>query len=68
MTPTEEVRFIELWQQGLESAEIARQLGIPRGTVSSRAATLVRPGENSAPASGRRLSEAAGQGPAGPGT
>lgn len=45
MTPTEEVRFIELWQQGLESAEIARQLGIPRGTVSSRAATLVRQGK-----------------------
>jgi hypothetical protein len=40
MTPAEEARFIELWTQGLETAEIARRLGIPVGTVSSRAHVL----------------------------
>jgi hypothetical protein len=42
MTPAEEARFIALWNAGTETAEIGRQLGIPRGTVSSRAYTLVR--------------------------
>jgi hypothetical protein len=45
MTPADEARFIELWTQGLESAAIGRQLGIPRGTVASRASTLVRQGK-----------------------
>jgi uncharacterized membrane protein YebE (DUF533 family) len=45
MTLVDEATFIALWTQGLESAAIGRQLGIPRGTVSSRAATLVRQGK-----------------------
>jgi DNA-binding transcriptional MocR family regulator len=45
MTPADEARFIALWQQGLETAAIAQALGIPRGTVSSRAQTLVRQGK-----------------------
>jgi hypothetical protein len=40
MTPAEEARFIALWQAGTETAAIAQQLGIPRGTVASRAHTL----------------------------
>jgi hypothetical protein len=43
MTPADEATFIALWNAGTETAAIARQLGIPRGTVSSRAATLVGP-------------------------
>jgi hypothetical protein len=45
MTPADEALFIQLWNQGLDSAAIGQQLGIPRGTVSSRAATLVRQGK-----------------------
>jgi hypothetical protein len=45
MTPADEALFIQLWQQGVDSAAIGQQLGIPRGTVSSRAATLVRQGK-----------------------
>ena len=45
MTPTDEALFIQLWQQGRDTAEIGQQLGIPRGTVGSRAATLVRQGK-----------------------
>ncbi len=45
MTPADEALFIQLWQQGIDSAAIGQQLGIPRGTVSSRAATLVRRGK-----------------------
>jgi hypothetical protein len=45
MTPADEARFIELWQQGLDTAAIGQRLGIPRGTVSSRASTLVRQGK-----------------------
>jgi hypothetical protein len=45
MTPAEEREFIALWNAGTETAEIGRQLGIPRGTVSSRAYTLVRQGK-----------------------
>jgi hypothetical protein len=44
-TPADEAHFIALWNQGLESAAIAQQLGIPRGTVASRAHTLVRQGK-----------------------
>jgi hypothetical protein len=28
MTPADEARFIALWTQGIETAEIARQLGL----------------------------------------
>jgi hypothetical protein len=45
MTPTDEARFIALWNAGTETAEIGRQLSIPRGTVASRAHTLVRQGK-----------------------
>jgi len=37
MTPTEEARFIQLWQAGTETVAIAQQFGIPTSTVSSRA-------------------------------
>jgi hypothetical protein len=33
MTPADEAHFIALWQQGLETAEIALRMGIPRGAV-----------------------------------
>jgi hypothetical protein len=29
MTPADEARFIQLWQQGLDTATIAQRLGIP---------------------------------------
>jgi hypothetical protein len=45
MSPQEEAHFIQLWQAGTETAAIAQALGIPRGTVGSRAATLVRQGK-----------------------
>jgi DNA-binding transcriptional MocR family regulator len=45
MTPTEEARFIQLWNAGMEQTAMAQALGIPRGTVSSRAYTLVRQGK-----------------------
>ncbi len=45
MAPTDEARFIALWQQGLDTAEIARQLDIPRGTVFSRANRLQQQGK-----------------------
>jgi hypothetical protein len=45
MTPAEEARFIELWNTGTEQAAMGRQLGIPRGTVSSRAYALQRQGK-----------------------
>jgi hypothetical protein len=41
MTPAEqEATFIALWTQGLELAAIAQRLGIPKGTVQSRAHRL----------------------------
>ena len=42
MPPADEATFIQLWQQGLSQDPMARPLGIPRGTVSSRASTLMR--------------------------
>jgi hypothetical protein len=45
MTPTDEATFIALWTQGVDTWEISRQLGIPRGTVSSRAKRLVEQGK-----------------------
>jgi DNA-directed RNA polymerase specialized sigma24 family protein len=37
MTSAEEATFIAMWQQGLEMAASAQHLGIPKGTVQSRA-------------------------------
>ena len=45
MTPADEARFIQLWQAGTETAAIAQALGIPVGTVSSRAHVLQRQGK-----------------------
>jgi hypothetical protein len=45
MTPAEEARFIALWTAGTETAAIAQALGIPLGTVKSRAHTLARQGK-----------------------
>src|SRR5918994_368264 len=45
MTPTDEALFIQLWNQGHDTAAIGQQLGIPRGTVSSRAKQLVDQGK-----------------------
>ena len=39
-----EAEFIRLWNAGTETAEIARRLGIPQGTVSSRANALQKRG------------------------
>jgi Sigma-70, region 4 len=45
MTPAEqEATLIALWTEGLELTEIAQRLGIPRGTVSSRATALRKRG------------------------
>jgi hypothetical protein len=55
MTPADEVTFITLWQQGLETAAIARRLGIPPGTARSRAYTLQQQGKiQPRPRGGRR--------------
>ena len=40
MTPTAEAHFIALWQQGRSHEAMAQQLGIPVGTVKSRAHAL----------------------------
>ena len=45
MTPTDEATFIQLWQQGLSQDAIPQQLGIPVGTVKSRAHTLAHAGK-----------------------
>ena len=44
MTAAEEAQFIALWQAGAEIAEIAQRLGIPKGTVQSRAHGLQQHG------------------------
>ncbi|MGH8066996.1 MAG: helix-turn-helix domain-containing protein [Candidatus Entotheonellia bacterium] len=44
MTPTDEARFIELWQEGLTTQSIAQRLGIPEGTARSWANTLQQRG------------------------
>jgi len=44
MTPPEEAEFIRWWREGLSLKDIAARLGIPPGTVSSRAAALRRQG------------------------
>jgi hypothetical protein len=45
MTPTDEARFIALWQQGLSHEAMAQRLGCPVGTVKSRSYTLVHQGK-----------------------
>src|SRR5688500_5642792 len=45
MTPTEEARFIALWQQGASYRDLAQALGCALGTVGSRAAALVAQGK-----------------------
>ncbi len=45
MTTDDEVKFVELWEQGLTTADIAARLGTPQGTVKSRAHTLQRQGK-----------------------
>jgi DNA-directed RNA polymerase specialized sigma24 family protein len=45
MTPADEAEFIALWEQGLSQDTIAQQLGIPVGTVKSRAYTLAHAGK-----------------------
>jgi hypothetical protein len=45
MTPAEEQEFIALWTEGLPTAAIAQRLGIPVGTVKSRAHTLAHAGK-----------------------
>jgi hypothetical protein len=44
MILADEARFIALWQQGLSHDAMAQALGIPRGTVGSRAHTLQQRG------------------------
>jgi hypothetical protein len=45
MTPADEVRFIELWQQGASYRDLAQALGCALGTVGSRASALVTQGK-----------------------
>jgi Winged helix-turn-helix DNA-binding len=45
MTPTDEATFITLWQQGASQQELAQRLGVPVGTIKSRASALARQGK-----------------------
>jgi transposase len=45
MTPADETEFIALWSLGLSQDAIAHRLGIPIGTVKSRAHTLAHAGK-----------------------
>jgi hypothetical protein len=45
MTPAEEAEFIALWSQGLSQDVMAQRLGIPIGTVKSRAHALAHAGK-----------------------
>ena len=44
MSPTDEARFIALWTAGLDIATMTQRLGIPQGTVGSRARRLQQRG------------------------
>jgi hypothetical protein len=56
MTPTDEATFIALWEQGLPGDAIAARLGIPPGTVKSRAHALQQQGKiQPRPRGGRRV-------------
>jgi hypothetical protein len=45
MTPAEEARFIQLWEQGATYRELAAAFGCPLGAVGSRAAALEADGK-----------------------
>jgi hypothetical protein len=45
MTPDDEATFITLWQQGASQQALAERLGVPVGTIKSRAAALARQGK-----------------------
>ena len=56
MTPAEEARFIQLWQEGLTCPDIAERLDIPPGTARSRAYSLQQQGKiRRRPQGGRRV-------------
>lgn len=42
MTPAAEATFITLWTQGASQQEMAAHLGVPLGTIKSRASALAR--------------------------
>jgi DNA-binding transcriptional MocR family regulator len=42
VTPADEATFIALWQQGTGQQELAARLGVPIGTIKSRASALAR--------------------------
>jgi DNA-directed RNA polymerase specialized sigma24 family protein len=42
MTSADEAPFITLWQQGASQQELAQRLGVPVGTIKSRASARVR--------------------------
>jgi len=45
MPPADEATFITLWQQGVSQQELATRLGVPVGTIKSRASALARQGK-----------------------
>jgi DNA-directed RNA polymerase specialized sigma24 family protein len=45
VTPADEATFIALWQQGASQQELAAHLGVPVGTIKSRASALARQGK-----------------------
>jgi transposase len=45
VTPADEALFITLWQQGASQQELATRLGVPVGTIKSRASALARQGK-----------------------
>jgi transposase len=45
MTPADQSLFITLWQQGASQQELATRLGVPIGTIKSRASALARQGK-----------------------
>ena len=56
MTPAEEARFIQLWQEGRTYPQIAHRLGIPPGTARLRAYTFQQQGKIAGrPQGGRRV-------------
>jgi hypothetical protein len=45
VTPTDEATFIALWTQGLSHEALAHRLGVPVGTIKSRASALAHQGK-----------------------
>jgi hypothetical protein len=62
VTPAEEARFIQLWQQGASYRDLAQALGCALGTVGSRAYTLVRQGKIQARPKGGNYTRSKAQG------